>query len=421
DSCKLRDHLRSKLAEYMVPAAFVSLERIPLSVNGKVNRKALPTPQRATSGVDSDSDSPRDAVELQLINLWENAIGVRPVRRQDNFFDIGGTSLMAVRLFAQIEKAFGRKIPLAALFKTPTVAQLAEILRADEHAVAWSSVVPFQSGGSRPPLFCVHGHTGEVLFYSHLARNLGPNQPFYALQSRGLTGGEAHLTIEEMATDYVRELRTVQPHGPYYLAGYCFGGRIAFEMALQLREQSERVAFLGVFDTYFPEKEAQESVKSMHRFLESRAANSEPLKRRLLAHLAQLSALGFTERLIHVARHGRNAVAKVRDSLNQRYWRLAFRYHTKVGRPLPRRLQNVPEINLLAAVKYLPTRPAGCLTLLLNGPVPDDFSPNQEFGWRGLLAEKFDVHGVPGKQDAMFQDPNAAVLAETMARCLEKA
>ena len=313
EPASLRDHLRSKLAEYMVPSAFVFLERIPLSANGKVNRKALPAPKRIASGTDADSDGPRDAVELQLIHLWETIIGVHPIARGDNFFEIGGTSLMAVRLFAQIEKSFGRKIPLAALFKSPTVEQLAQILRNDEHSTAWSCVVPFQSSGSRPPLFTVHGHTGEVLFYSHLARNLGADQPFYALQSRGLTGADAHLTIEEMATDYVREIRTVQPNGPYFLAGYCFGGRIAFEMALQLREHGERVAFLGVFDTYFAEPEAQESVDSMHRFLESSAVNSEPLKQRLLAHLSQLGTLGFKERIVHVARHGRNAVAKVRD------------------------------------------------------------------------------------------------------------
>ena len=267
----------------------------------------------------------------------------------------------------------------------------------------------------------MHGHTGEVLFYSHLARNLGPDQPFYALQSRGLTGADAHVTIEEMAADYIQEIRSVQPRGPYCLAGYCFGGRIAFEMALQLREHGERIAFLGVFDTYFAEPEAQESVKSMHRFLESRAVNSEPLKKRLQAHFAQLSSLGFKERIVHIARHGKNAVAKVRDSVNQRYWRMAYRYYTKRGRPLPSKLQDVPEINLLAAVKYLPTRPAGCLTLLLNGPVPEDFSPNQDFGWRGLRAERFDVQPVPGKQDAMFQDPNAIVLAQKMAACLEEA
>ncbi len=114
-------------------------------------------------------------------------------------------------------------------------------------------------------------------------------------------------------------------------------------------------------------------------------------------------------------------MAKVRDKVNQRYWRMAYRYYTRLGRPLPRKLQDVPEINLLAAVKYLPTRPAGCLTLLLNGPVPEDFSPNQEFGWRGLRAVQFDVQAVPGKQDAMFQDPNAIVLARKMAVCMEEA
>ncbi len=421
EAAKLRDHLRSKLADYMVPSVFVFLERIPLSANGKVNRKALPAPKRASTGTNADSDAPRDAVELQLIHLWETILGVHPIARGDNFFEIGGTSLMAVRLFSQIEKSFGRKIPLAALFKTPTIEQLAEILRSDERSAAWSCLVPFQSNGSRPPLFCVHGHTGEVLFYRDLARNLGPGQPFYALQARGLTGGEAHLTIEESAMDYLRDVRAVQPHGPYFLAGYCFGGRIAFEMALQLLEQGEEVAFLAVFDTYFPAPKAQKSVKRLHRWLESRAVTGDPLLERLRAHLAQLRSLGFKERVAHFAKHGRNVLTKTRLRLGHWYWKAAYRYYSSLRLPLPRRLQDVPEINLLAAVKYKPRRLAGRLTLLLNGPVPEGFSLEQEFGWRGLLADKFDVHTVPGKQDGMFKDPHAIVLAEKMAACIENA
>lgn len=172
------------------------------------------------------------------------------VGRDQNFFDLGGDSSLAVRMFAEIERKFGVKLALATLYEAPTLEELARIVRGEVSASGWSPLVVIQPSGSRPPLFCVHGAGGTVLMYRELSRHLGEDQPFYGLQSQGLDGSCAPLTrVEEMAAVYVKEIRKVQPLGPYFIGGYCMGGTVAFEIAQQLREEGETIALLALFDT----------------------------------------------------------------------------------------------------------------------------------------------------------------------------
>ncbi len=186
----------------------------------------------------------------QLTRIWENLLGVRPIEPDQNYFDLGGDSILAVQMFAQIEQMFQVKLPVAMLFEAPTLAELSQILSREALKSRWSSLVTIQPKGSRPPFFCMHGAGGNVLIYRELSNHLGEDQPFYGLQSQGLDGNSEPLTrIEDMATAYVREMRRVQPKGPYYLGGYCLGGTIAYEVAQQLRAQGEAVALLAMFDT----------------------------------------------------------------------------------------------------------------------------------------------------------------------------
>jgi len=190
-----------------------------------------------------------DETIRELSRIWEQLLGVRPIRLDQNYFDLGGDSPLAVQLFAQIEKVFGVKLPLATLFDAPTIEELARILR-ESSAPRWSPLVAIQPAGLRPLFFCVHGAGGNVLIYRELSQHLGADQPFYGLQSPGLDGSQQPLTrIEEMAALYVKEILRVQPSGPYFLGGYCMGGTIAYEMAQQLLAQGEKVALLALFDT----------------------------------------------------------------------------------------------------------------------------------------------------------------------------
>jgi phthiocerol/phenolphthiocerol synthesis type-I polyketide synthase E len=191
-----------------------------------------------------------DAVAGKLLRIWQEQLGIDSITPDQNFFDLGGDSSLAVRMFAEIEQVFGVKLPLATLYDAPTVAELAHLISSEAAPDGWSPLVAIQPAGSRPPLFCMHGAGGTVLMYRELAQHLGDDQPFYGLQAQGLDGTCAPLTkIEEMAASYVREIKKVQPAGPYFISGYCMGGTVAYEVAQQLQQRGDRVAMLALFDT----------------------------------------------------------------------------------------------------------------------------------------------------------------------------
>jgi phthiocerol/phenolphthiocerol synthesis type-I polyketide synthase E len=191
-----------------------------------------------------------DETAASLALIWQQLLGIDAISIDQNFFDLGGDSSLAVRMFAEIERTFGVKLALATLYEAPTIEELARILRGEVSRSGWSPLVAIQPSGSRPPLFCVHGAGGTVLMYRELSRHLGDDQPFYGLQSQGLDGSCTPLTkIEEMAAVYAKEIRKVQPQGPYFIGGYCMGGTVAFEVAQQLHEQGEAIGLLTLFDT----------------------------------------------------------------------------------------------------------------------------------------------------------------------------
>jgi thioesterase domain-containing protein/acyl carrier protein len=191
-----------------------------------------------------------DSTESRLSAIWQENLGLESIATNQNYFDLGGDSSLAVRMFAEIEKVFKVKLPLATLYETPTIEELARVLRGETSTSGWSPLVTIQPEGSRPPLFCFHGAGGNVLIYRDLSRHLGLDQPFYGLQCQGLDGSLPPLTtVEEMAALYIKEIRRTQPHGPYFLGGYCGGGTIAYEAAQQLQADGEHVALLALFDT----------------------------------------------------------------------------------------------------------------------------------------------------------------------------
>jgi phthiocerol/phenolphthiocerol synthesis type-I polyketide synthase E len=191
-----------------------------------------------------------DATQRQLARIWEELLDVESIAADQNYFDLGGDSSSGVQMFAQIEKVFKVKLPLATLYEAPTIEELARIVRGEVESSGWSPLVAIQPSGSRPPFFCFHGAGGNVLNYQKLSQHLGSDHPFYGLQSQGMDGTSPLLTtIEEMAALYVKQIRKVQTYGPYFLGGYCMGGTVAYEVAQQLRASGETVALLALFDT----------------------------------------------------------------------------------------------------------------------------------------------------------------------------
>src|SRR5271169_1600191 len=247
-SSDLRGHAEKRLPDYMVPSAFVQIPKLPLTPNGKVDRRALPAPTARDFETDAEFIAARDATERKLVSLWEEVLGVSPISVTTSFFDLGGRSLLAARLFTKILRTFGRELPLSILFRSPTVELLAKELRPAQCDAEYPTLVAIQPKGSKPPFFCVHGGAGGTLFLHRLSRRLGADYPFYGLEPEGLDGKKfRRLTVEEMAAHYLTEIRKVQPNGPYYLGGYCLGGIIAFEMAHLLRRQQEEAALVALF------------------------------------------------------------------------------------------------------------------------------------------------------------------------------
>ena len=253
NSNELRDWLEERLPAYMLPFVFIPLEAFPLSPAGKLDLGALPKPQMGDRAEADVRLAPRDELERQLVQIWEEILAVQPIGIRDNFFHLGGHSLLDIRLIARIEDQLGVRLPLLMILKAPTVEQLAEVIRGGEISPEWSTLVPLQAGGNKPPLFLVHGLGGGVLDYLPLVEQLGPDQPVYGLTASGLAPDEEpHLNIEDMAARCLRAIKTVQPSGPYYLGGYCYGGVVAYEAACQLHSLGDQVALLAVMEGFAP-------------------------------------------------------------------------------------------------------------------------------------------------------------------------
>lgn len=407
---QLRDFLKSQLPEYMIPSFFVYLDELPFTPNGKVDRRALPATDRTEYESDDLYAPPRNSVELKLTKIWENVLAIKRVGASDNFWDLGGTSLLAVRLFSEIDKSFGLNLPLATLFQAPTIRGLAEIVCQDGHSVSWSSLVPIQPNGSNPPFFCMHGAGANVLVFRSLSRRLGEDQPFYGLQALGLDGKEApHSTVEEMAAHYIKEIRSVQPEGPYFLGGFSMGGMVAFEMAQQLLSQGQKVALLALLDTflkhrpkYFPEREHE----SVH-----------PVIAKLGYQLNELIRVGHRK---YVAKGKRY----IQGRLKKRLRNTSHKFQPPkpdMESPVNLAISETRKTLIQTEKDYVPKVYPGRITLFWGSEV--FLRPHQDWrlGWSEFAAEGMEVYVVPGDHSSMRDEPYVAVLAEKLKACIERA
>ncbi|CAM2069713.1 Amino acid adenylation domain-containing protein [Sulfidibacter corallicola] len=250
----LRAFLGPHLPAYMVPARFVRLERLPLTVHGKLDRRALPKPVDELLSEDTGFAEPRDSLEFELIQILQNIVDHRPIGVHDNFFRVGGNSLLAVKLMNEIERRYDRRLPLTMLYTEGSVAHIAAILRGDRMLKKTDALVTLRGSGSRVPMFWIHPTGGNVFCYIELAHRLGDDQPFYGIQSPSLDGTiETFGSNEATATHYIERIRSVQACGPYRIGGWSSGGVLAYEIARQLHEIGERVEMLMMLDTTAPQ------------------------------------------------------------------------------------------------------------------------------------------------------------------------
>ncbi|MEQ1762819.1 MAG: amino acid adenylation domain-containing protein [Pyrinomonadaceae bacterium] len=415
---ELRDFLKKKLPDHMVPSAFVELEQLPLTPNGKVDRKALT--EAGTSPADTDRTlvHHRDPLEEQLVSIWELILNVTPIGINEDFFELGGNSLHAVRMFAQIEKVFNKNIPLATLFQAGTIEQLAEIVRQDGWEAPESSIVPIQPNGAKPIFFCVHAKGGNVLFYRDLAKHLGDNQPFYGIQARRLGGRQVgHSDMREMAEFYIKEMQTLQPEGPYFLGGSSFGGLAAFEMAQQLRAAGNEVALLALLDTGTPTyPEMLPDTTVLRRKLYT-------LIRRVQLHRDNLMAIGPLGRFNYAWVRIKKVRLKYRRKVRDTYKRAIRKvYQQFKGRgAIPKSYIQLEDHIWRAGQNYKPKSYDGKVTLFRATLQPLGIRPDPTLGWANFVEDRLEIHDVPGHHGSIVIEPYVQVLAEKLAGCIENA
>ncbi|WP_404337324.1 amino acid adenylation domain-containing protein [Sphingomonas sp. MMS12-HWE2-04] len=397
----LRDYLRQRLPRPMVPQAFAFLDALPLTANHKLDRAQLPPIVAAGA---ERYIAPRDTIELQIAQIWEELLGIDRIGVVDSFFDLGGHSLLAMRLLVRIEQRLGRKLLLSALFENPTIEHFANLVRRQE--TVDSQLVRLWAGKGGQILFLVHTGGGTVLNYVPLVRNLAPALPVYAVQAGGLSGEAPPLAdVSAMAADYVARLRGLQPFGPYRIGGHSFGGVVAYEMARQLCAAGEQVALLALFDSALVRPNEEEAAVTPENSVARDLAAAVTIFRRFTGmevsiDYAALCALAVDDQIARVAEaFARNGSLPAED-----------------GAQLVRNLLAVAQAHRTARRRYRPKSSPVPITLFRASD--SDRTGEETLGWRQVAGAPVRVEWVRGDHVTMMAERNAAELAERLSACL---
>jgi len=402
---ELRDGVGRELPSAMVPTGFAFLEKLPLTSNGKVDRDALRA--LAVTGVTAPTGivPPRNQLERRLVRIWEDVLDARPIGVLDDFFDKGGHSLLAVRMFVEVERATKKRLPVRAIFEAPTIERLAALIQSDRWTAPESQLVPIQPKGTKLPIFWVHAAGGHVLSYRRLARYLGPEQPVYALQ--GLNLEEHRLTevsVEGMAARYVVDLQKVQPAGPYFVGGLSFGGLVAWEMAQRLRAQGHDVGLLILLDTRGP---GFPRPSLFHRL-------ALELRQRIEFHTGNLSVLDSDEKLSYILERAQMLVSRVAQgayAAGEAIW-------NTVSNPMPLAVRRAYRHDIKARARYTPKPYAGPIAFFRAQAQPGGRA-YPLMGWEGIAQGRMDIYEVPGAHVSIMAEPHLSVLAAKLNECLE--
>ena len=385
---QLREYLKAQLPDYMVPSAFVTLESLPLTPNGKVDRKALP----AADYIERDTEyvAPRTELERRLTQIWSSVLNIAQVGVKDNFFEVGGHSLLAVRLMGEIQQQFQKSFPLATLFQNPTIEQLASLLGSSVNTKN-SILVGIKISGSQPPLFCIHPVGGNVLCYADLARHLAKDYPVYGLQSLGLDGQQQPLTsVEEMASHYIQAIQQIQPQGPYHLIGWSIGGVIAYEMAQQLQARNEPVALLTLIDSYVPTLIRKPSEIDQAIIVNQLAQDFGGVYgQELDISLETLRKLEPSEQVLHLFEQGKKQGIFPSDLEIQQM----------------RSLWEVFKANIAANYYYQPQAYPGSVLLLNASKTSQAVIEDPTHGWGSLVLGDIQTHTITGDHYTIMKAP----------------
>jgi amino acid adenylation domain-containing protein len=383
---ELREYLSPKLPAYMLPSHYVLLDAMPLTSTGKIARRALPLPSFGTS-----NNRPTNPIETQLLQIWQQLLHNPNIGINDNFFDLGGHSLLMIELATEIERVFQQRLPLIALFQAPSIASLAQYLQGSLVRELPAAVFPMQTQGTKPPFFCVAGAGGGVHWFSELAKLLAPDQPFYALETIGL---EPLPKIKNknrsqvQAMEFVNIIRQIQPQGPYFIGGYSYGGIVAHEMACYLQELGEQTALLVFLDSWNPA-----AMVSYHI--------------RVLRWLKYFYRLPMQFKLPFLR-------TEIKKTINWRYKQLLLllRGHGELTK-----LRNLDASNWRYALSHYVTENK---VILFRSAGMNIIAPKDEYyGWCDLIDADIKVQIIPGDHYQMLNQPHVQELAKLLRECLE--
>jgi aspartate racemase len=408
----IRSFLKERLPDYMIPNAFVPIEAMPLTPNGKIDTSALPAPrmpQREGAFV-----PPRTLLEERLACIWVEILGIESfhfgpsqINIHDNFFELGGHSLAAARLISRVREVFLVQLPIRRLFEFPTIAELAKCIETErilspQESKQWSYIVPIRPSGTKTPFFIVPGGGGgevELIHLTKLVYLLGQEQPVYGLQARGWDGKQKpHSDVEAMATDYLNEIKTIQPEGPYLLGGECIGGLVAFEMAQQLQAQGEKVGLLVLIDTVLL-KGMSYVTHSVYKTLEL-----HHWKARLKHHWNTVPQLAPKKLLPYLFDKAKKAIGRV---------------FTRNDIPEVQQIQQErmdAHINTLR--RYKPKVYPDSLVLLVTEGLSKQMQ-DPTLGWENMAAQGLEIYKLPGEH-ASYLGEQVQNTAQRLRACLDE-
>jgi amino acid adenylation domain-containing protein len=406
DVVALRREVTERLPAYAVPAVVMAVDAFPLTPNGKVDRDALPEPEQ-TRPQAAERVAPRNDTERVFVEIWSELLGTE-VGISDDFFELGGHSMLAVRMLTEVEQRLGIRIRLALMLRTPTIRGLSEpIVDGQPGADAgWRALVEMKPEGTRPPLFLIHGLSGDVLIYRDLVRRLSREQPVWGLEALGADGRRVPmLAIPDMARHYISEMKTIQPQGPYFLAGHCYGGDLAHEIARQLEQSAEEVAFVGLID-------------ANPLGLRPRRKSGSMLRQLIRRNLDELSGLPLANHPSFIFSNSLSIGKQIRTAVR---WRIKKHVYLARGRPLPTSMVDMKELNYAALVDYVTPTYGGHVTLFrVHDPVEGERPRDIRMRWNEFAAgvDVRDIVSVGAGHQNVLYEPHAGVVATMLEQAI---
>jgi len=413
----IKDELKKKLPGYMIPDMILKVDEIPLTSNGKVDKKNLITIAKEKKTLSTNEIvNPTNETEEFVLNLWKDILKVKAMGIDDDFFDLGGHSLKAVQLIAEIKKQKEINIPLASLIQNSTVRTFAPLLTSDKKDSFWQCLVSIRSKGTKTPLFLIHGAGLNILLYQSLTHHLNADRPIYAFQAKGLDGSqEFSNNIEEMADDYIHEIKKIQPHGPYLLLGFSLGGFIAYDMAKKLAAQGNKVGFAGVID----------SVSSMAKHIQSPLGQIFFKLKNSVIKPFYVTWLLLKEPMEGKSQLLKNKYKSIRFSILFKLIKLGIMKEKdrtiKIEEGKSMFLSDNVEMAMTEALLNYKITPAPIQLDLFRAGKPTFYIPSRsDYGWGRFAQKGVVVHTLPSEHSRIFAPPNDKHFADVLDQRLDE-